>query len=184
MPDDPAAALGPLADALSLSALDAAADGTLVELLTAPDMGKPIRRALVLAYLGFPFFDIATLPLLQGDGLDEFDEIKVDRISPDDAQTLVAGGAHATLKGLQFNAFGAFFSRGWRENDYLWGRLHAAERLIDIVASSAPDAVDVTALKQAAFRAILVAEKPHLTRIGDLLERLDAVVGAELSTGR
>lgn len=187
--NDPEAALGPLADALSLSALDAAADGTLVELLTAADIGKPVRRALVLAYLGFPFFDIATLPLLQGDGLDEFDEIKVDRISPDDAQTLVAGGAHATLKGLQFNAFGAFFSRAWRENDYLWGRLHAAERLIDIVASSLPDDATLppgklATLKTRAFRAILIAERPHLTRIDDLFARLDTIVGGDLSTGR
>ncbi len=36
------------------------------------------RRTLLRAYLGFPYFDIATLPLLQGEGLDEYDPIKVD----------------------------------------------------------------------------------------------------------
>ncbi len=44
----------------------------------------------------------------------------------------------ATLKGIQFNSFGAFFSRAYRENDYLWGRLHGADRLIDIVLSTLP----------------------------------------------
>ena len=44
---------------------------------------KADRRALLLSYLGYPYFDIATLPLLQGEGLDEFDPIKVDRISPE-----------------------------------------------------------------------------------------------------
>ncbi len=86
------------------------------------------RRILLRAYLGFPYYDIATLPLLQGEGLDEYDPIKVDRISPDDAVSIRKGGAAATLRGIEFNSFGAFFSRAYRENDYLWGRLHGAER--------------------------------------------------------
>jgi hypothetical protein len=32
----------------------------------------------------------------------------VDRISPDDAVAIRSGGAAATLKGIQFNSFGAF----------------------------------------------------------------------------
>ncbi len=79
------------------------------------------RRVLMRAYLGFPYFDIATLPLLQGEGLDEYDPIKVDRISPEDATSIRTGGAAATLRGIEFNSFGAFFSRAYRENDYLWG---------------------------------------------------------------
>ena len=38
-------------------------------------------------------------------------------------------------------SFGAFFSRAYRENDYLWGRLHGAERLIDIIDPT-PKTVD------------------------------------------
>src|SRR3546814_6434364 len=79
---------------------------------------------------------MATLQLLQGEGFDEFDPIKIDRISPSDATAIRTGGAAAMLKGVEFNSFGAFFSRAYRENDYLWGRLHGADRLIDIVASS------------------------------------------------
>src|SRR3546814_161786 len=99
---------------------------------------KEARRPLLLTYLGFSYYDVATLPLLQGDGLGEFDPIQVDRIAPDDARSIREGGAEATLKSIQFNSFGAFFSRAYRENDYLWGRLHGAERMIDIIVSTLP----------------------------------------------
>lgn len=179
---DPKPALDALGDALALPTLDAAADARMIELLMAPDIGKAARRALVLAYLGYPFFDIATLPLLQGDGLDEFDEIKVDRISPDDATAIRSGGAAATLKGIQFSAFGAFFSRAWRENDYLWGRLHAADRLIDVVVSSLPRGTAlppgiVPDLKRRAFRAILAAEREYLHHVPELFDRLEREIG-------
>jgi hypothetical protein len=32
-------------------------------------MDKALRRRFLHAYLGFPFYDVATLPLFQGDGL-------------------------------------------------------------------------------------------------------------------
>ena len=130
-------ALAELARMLDLKRLDDHADARLAEALC--DLPKAERRSLILAYLGFPFYDVATLPLLQGEGLDEFQPVKVDRISPDDATAIRAGGAEATLKGIQFNSFGAFFSRAYRENDYLWGRLHGADRLIDITVSSLPE---------------------------------------------
>src|SRR3546814_14299217 len=133
-PEAVEAAVIAAANAFGLRDLDAAADQRLSEaFLSLAD--KHSRRQLLFAYLGFPFYDIATLPLLRGAGLDEFDPIKVARIAPDDAVTLRSGGADATLRGIQFNSFGAFFSRAYRENDYLWGRLHGAERLIDILVS-------------------------------------------------
>ncbi|MCA3256155.1 MAG: patatin-like protein [Alphaproteobacteria bacterium] len=176
LPADPAAALDAFGAALDLTTLDAATDAALVALLGDEALDRRHRRALLLAYLGFPFFDIATLPLLQGEGLDEFDEIKVDRISPADASDLSAAGV-GVLKGIGFNGFGAFFSRAWRENDYLWGRLHGAERLIDIVLSTLPPGVappaDVDALRTAAYRAILTAERPHLLRALPLIDELE-----------
>ncbi len=101
----------------------------------------------------------------------------IDRISPDDATALRSGGAAAVLKGIEFNSFGAFFSRAYRENDYLWGRLHGAERMVDIVASSLWDgpmlAPETLAdIKRAAFRAILDEEAPRLTRIAPLIAQL------------
>ncbi|MFN3435565.1 MAG: DUF3376 domain-containing protein, partial [Sphingomonas sp.] len=177
---DGGALLDALGQALDLTTLDAETDERLAEAFATLD--RPTRRALLLAYLGFPYFDTATLPLLQGEGLDEFDPIKVDRIAPDDATSIRAGGAEATLKGIQFNSFGAFFSRAYRENDYLWGRLHGAERMIDICVSTLPANVRmkpgrVAAIKRAAFRAILDEEEPRLTAIPALIASLRTEIG-------
>ena len=178
---DPLATLRALDAGLGLKALDSATDAQLVDLL-GHDIASPLRRALLRAWLGFPFYDIALLPLLGGDGHDDLDEVKVDRISPDDAVAIRSGGHAATLKGTQFNSFGAFFSRAYRENDYLWGRLHGAERLIDIVVSSAPtgmiDPATVTTLKKKAFGAIIAAERPYLTVVDDLLDTIEREIAA------
>ncbi len=169
-----------LADVLDARRIDEDADIVLSQRLAA--FPKVERRALILTYLGFPFYDIATLPLLQGEGLDEFDPVKVDRISPEDATAIREGGAAATLKGIQFNSFGAFFSRAYRENDYLWGRLHGADRLIDITVSALPEGTHlppgtVATLKREAFRAILDEERPRLKAIGALFDQLDRETG-------
>nr|WP_276046626.1 MULTISPECIES: patatin-like protein [unclassified Sphingomonas] len=178
--DDAAPLLDALSASLDLTSLDADTDRRLAEGFAALD--KSARRTLLLSYLGFPYFDTSTLPLLQGEGLDEFDPIKVDRISPDDATSIRGGGAEATLKGIQFNNFGAFFSRAYRENDYLWGRLHGAERMIDICVSTLPATVrmkpgQVAALKRQAFLAILDEEEPRLTAIGALFTSLREEIG-------
>jgi patatin-related protein len=178
--EDARPAMEALAELLRARETDDEADTRLTALLAA--FPKLERRALILTYLGFPFYDIATLPLLQGEGLDEFDAVKVDRISPDDATTIREGGAAATLKGIQFNSFGAFFSRAYRENDYLWGRLHGADRLIDITVSAIPEGKHlppgaVATLKRDAFRAILAEERPRLKAIATLFDSLEREVG-------
>jgi hypothetical protein len=66
------------------------------------------------------------------------------------------------LRGIEFYNFGAFFSRHYRENDYLWGRLHGAERMIDLVASTVTAEVPpatITAAKRAVFLAVLDEEE-------------------------
>jgi patatin-related protein len=178
--ESPEPAMAALAERLGLKAKDDEADRRLTEVMAA--FPKPERRGLILSYLGFPFYDIATFPLLQGEGLDEFDPVKVDRISPEDATAIRTGGAAATLKGIQFNSFGAFFSRAYRENDYLWGRLHGADRLIDIVLSSLPDGAALPAglaadLKRDAFRAILAEERPRLAAVQPLFDSLEREIG-------
>jgi hypothetical protein len=174
--DDVEAALDRLGEALDLGRLDAEADARLSEALAA--LPRAVRKSVIVAYLGFPFYDIATFPLIQEDGRDEYDPIKVDRISPEDAVAIRAGGTAATLKGVQFNSFGAFFSRAWRENDYLWGRLHGSDRLVDILLSTlAEHRLDGAALKREAFRAILAEERPRLTGIGPLIDELEREIG-------
>jgi patatin-related protein len=161
---DPGAVLAAIAARRDLAAIDLEVDAMMVDALGVLD--RPLRRRFLLAYLGFAYYDIATLPLLQSENQGEFDPIKVDRISPEDACSIRAGGAAACLRGTAFYNFGAFFSRAFRENDYLWGRLHGAERVIDIIASSVepplPDAI-LAAIKRDAFLAILAEEEPRLT---------------------
>lgn len=157
---------------------DAEADNLVAAGLA--QLPKDDRRVMLLAYLGYPFYDIATLPLLQGEGFDEFDPIKIDRISPSDATAIRTGGAGAMLKGIEFNSFGAFFSRAYRENDYLWGRLHGADRLVDIVASSVAGAMstdDLAAIKRRAFHAILDEEEARLPQVGALIAELRVEIG-------
>lgn len=177
--EDPGKVLDALERQRDLRALDAKAEIMLSDALEA--MPKVLRRKVLLAYLGFPFYDVATLPLFRNEGLTEFDPIKVDRISPDDASTIRTGGAPATLHGIEFYNFGAFFSRAYRENDYLWGRLHGAERMIDLICSTMPgkvDARDCRALKKRIFLAILDEEEERLAADPGLIPGLRREVEA------
>ena len=173
----PAAILEEIAARRDLTGIDLVVDAMIVEGLAA--MSKPLRRRFLYAYLGFPFYDVATLPLLQGEGMGEFDPVKVDRISPEDAMSIRTGGTSACLKGIEFFHFGAFFARAYRENDYLWGRLHGAERTVDLIASTAepplPPGV-IRAFKRDVFLAILEEEKTRLTAEAGMVDGVIAEV--------
>ncbi|MFC3442289.1 patatin-like protein [Sphingobium rhizovicinum] len=180
VPTDASAALDAVAQARGLKARDEAADLLLADAFAG--LPKAGRRTMLLAYLGFPFTDIATLPLLQSDSLDEYDPVKVDRISPEDCVAIRSGGAAATLKGIEFNNFGAFFSRVYRENDYLWGRLHGVERLLDVVNMGVPVASRLSPdsladYRRAAFLAILDEEESRLPHVADLIASLREEIG-------
>ncbi len=170
---DPGRVLDLLAARRLLPETDLLAEEKLAEALE--EMPKNLRRRMLLTYLGFPFYDVATLPLMRSEALMEFDPIKVDRISPDDARSIREGGTRATLRGTEFYNFGAFFSRSYRENDYLWGRLHGAERMIDLVCSTvdpAPDIGMIRIFKRRAFLAILDEEETRLKADPAMLPRI------------
>ncbi|MDE2301716.1 MAG: patatin-like protein [Sphingomonadales bacterium] len=161
----PQEVLAAIGNARDLIAIDRRADALLARALMA--MPEALRRRMLLTYLGFPFYDIVTLPLLRGEDLSEYDPVKVDRISPDDAGSIRAGGAAACLRGVEFYNFGAFFSRAYRENDYLWGRLHGAERMIDLLVSALPEGAhfaerEIRRAKREIFLAILEEEDARL----------------------
>jgi patatin-related protein len=127
---------------------------------------EDIRSELVLAYLGFAFWDVITYAIMGTRELGEFNEIRIDRISANDVRLLGAEKAEQRLKGVALAHFGAFFSRKDRENDYLWGRLDGAERLIDILYDSAKGEledyhIDLKPYKKRAFLAILDEESRH-----------------------
>ena len=157
---DPGAVLDFLANQRLLPETDQAAEELLAAALE--EMPRELKRRMLLSYLGFPFYDVATLPLLQREGLEEFNPVKIDRISPEDPRSIRDGGTAATLRGIEFYNFGAFFSRAYRENDYLWGRLHGAERMVDLIASTVPGGVAEPRMmiaKRNAFLAILEEEE-------------------------
>ena len=156
---DPATALDMLAERRLLPDVDDRAEELLAEMLE--NLPQQLRRRMLLTYLGFPFYDTATLALSPNESLTEYDPVKVDRISPEDAKSIREGGTAATLRGTEFYNFGAFFSRAYRENDYLWGRLHGAERMVDLVCSTLDTAVseeELRGFKRDLFLAVLDEE--------------------------
>lgn len=140
------------------------------------DRGR--HMALMRSYIGFGFFDLITFPVLQRNDFSEVTEILVDRISPTDAASLYTEGFD--LKGKSLNTFGAFFNRGWREHDYLWGRLNAADRLVSIVLSAAGEGTlpqpQVNQARARIFLAVLEEEREKLTDIAEEIERIDKLI--------
>ena len=155
-----------------------------IDALFAETVGWPPAglREVLVNYLGFPFWDVLTFPVLPWREAGEFNEIRVDRISAQDATGIERLGAFH-LKGTTFNQFAAFLSRAFRENDYLLGRLHAVDRLIDIVCDSADPGVQsqaaVAALKKNAILRILDAEEPHLPTCKKMIAELRAALVAD-----
>jgi patatin-related protein len=173
--------IGPLlrsyADKMELADLDSLQDELFAQ--TARELLDRDRYlSLMKCYVGFGFFDLITFPVLQRNDFSEVTEILVDRISPRDATSLYTEGFD--LKGKSLNTFGAFFNRGWREHDYLWGRLNAADRLVSIVVSAAGDGtLPQLRLNQARariFLAILEEERGKLTEIPEEIERIDDLI--------
>ncbi|MDA0368837.1 MAG: patatin-like protein [Proteobacteria bacterium] len=158
-------------------------NGRIDEVLSAlPRSWKEVRADLLTAYIGFAYWDPLTFSSSNWREAEEYEEIRVHRISPEDADTIRKGGARATLKGIDFGHFGAFFSRKHRENDYLWGRLHAADRLVDLVldAAAKQGAVlddEATRIKKQLFEAILARETENLTTIPGVVSQ----IGKEVS---
>ena len=141
------------------------------------------RRDILVDYLGFPFWDVLTFPMMPWREAGELHEILVDRISPQDATTLPEFSGATSLKGIGFRHFAAFFSRAYRENDYLLGRLHALDRLIDIVCNSARLDIEqqrksILALKLRGFRKILDAEEKALPNSAGLIAQLRRSIAA------
>jgi patatin-related protein len=121
-----------------------------------------IRRELTIRYLGFPFWDVLVYPIRKVSDVGELNKVEVVRVSPLDAGVLGWGDK---LKGDALGHFGAFFNRAWRENDYLWGRLDGAERLLKILLQEAPKPVheqEFTALCHGAFASVLADERPQM----------------------
>ena len=146
-------------------------------------LSEKSRSAILTGYLGYFFWDIILRPTASALSLEAgpIEEILVDRISPEDAHSIVLDESKPVLLGSTLASFGGFLGRSIRENDYLWGRLHAVERLFDILLSTVPAnlraglAIDV--LKKRAFERVLEEEGQRLTLVPALIERIGEAVG-------
>ncbi|WP_029011612.1 patatin-like protein [Niveispirillum irakense] len=163
-PPEPAAldqALPQIAAAWGLEAQSAEVD-EIFALVGLNYLGPAARRHIFESYLGFAFWDVLTFSTSGWGELDEFYAIKVDRIGPPDARLLRRAGAPVELRSARMNAFGGFFSRNDRVQDYVLGRLHAAERCIDLLVDAGGLTLSearINAHKLRAFHAILQAEE-------------------------
>jgi patatin-related protein len=113
------------------------------------------RTEVLSRYIGFPFWDVLIYPINRLSQAGELKELQVYRCSPSDSRALGLGSAAEKLLGIKVAHFGGFFERAYRENDYLWGRIDAAERLLNLLWATCrqPDApptpVDPAILKAA-----------------------------------
>ncbi|MBL4801292.1 MAG: patatin-like protein, partial [Emcibacter sp.] len=169
-------ALKNLADMLHLDQYKAISDKLIAEQNNI-DWESDMARNLAISYIGFSFWDVTTFSVMGSKELGEFNEIKINRISPKDVSVLRDESDDMPLRGTAMAGFGAFFSRTDRENDYLWGRFNSAERLIDLLYNQAEISnlghkMDVVALKKRAFTAILDVEEEYLQEIPALFTEL------------
>jgi patatin-related protein len=135
-----------------------------------------LRDAMISDYVGFPIYDVLLMSTaaLEGEP-DPLTPIRVERISPADSDSLrsVFGG----LKCRDFMGFLGFFNRAYREHDYLWGRLNAADRLVDMLVRASGNAIeDPAAMRRQLFSTIVDRERQRLYRCDDELARLDAFI--------
>ena len=133
------------------------------------------RRELAVRYIGFPMWDVLLYPVQNLGQIGEGDEIDVVRVSPHEA-TLLPVPEGGKVEGKRTHHFYAFFSREARENDYLWGRLDAAEQLVRLLVDSTGVHEPVDPWCKQLFRAILDEEAEALTHIKPKLDQLRAAV--------
>jgi patatin-related protein len=89
------------------------------------------REAMSHYWRAFETYDAVLFPIGYG-VVGEADRVDVVRISPADATSLVDEQVDGVRKlgGIAIHHFGGFFDERWRRNDFLWGRLDTAERLV------------------------------------------------------
>jgi patatin-related protein len=143
----------------------------------AADWTPERRRDLVVRYIGFPMWDVLLYPVQELSQIGEGDAIEVVRVSPHEA-TLLPIPEGGKVEGKRTHHFYAFFSREARENDYLWGRLDAAEQLVRLLVDSSNEHEPIDAWCKQLFAAILDEEEQALTHIKPKLAQFRTEVAA------
>jgi patatin-related protein len=140
--------------------------GQLAEHTSGDEWTQQRKLDLVVRYLGFPIWDVLLYPVQELSQAGETDAIQVTRISPRESTLLPA---EMPVEGVQLFHFYAFFHREARENDYLRGRLDAAEQLIGLLFSSEGRDDSPNAWCKRAFEAIIEEDGQALSSIPEKL---------------
>ena len=122
----------------------------------------------------FEYYDQIVFPIFYEASVGEAELCEVFRISPRDATSILdenaptkKGEKRRKLAGTSLFNFGAFLNRAWRQNDLMWGRLDASERIIRcVLPSGSPEA---STLIQEANLAIVGSEE-RLTQLRETYE--------------
>ena len=144
-----------------------------------------IRELLDIYDDRFEAYDLVTLPLAYP-ALGETNSVGIVRISPLDAPSItptdadIAKDPTSKLAGVRVGHFGGFLDRAWRDNDIMWGRLDAAEVIIDTLVAKDDPRRD--ALRVRAHAAILRQELQGEARadLEQRVGRLEAAADAAL----
>lgn len=96
-----------------------------------------IEKLAAYHYRYFEQYDVAVYPMLYGTGCEEASPIDIVRISPEDASRLYdqRDKGRDKLAGSKLFHFGAFCDAEGRRHDRIWGRLDAAERILETLVS-------------------------------------------------
>ncbi|MDQ3850654.1 MAG: DUF3376 domain-containing protein, partial [Actinomycetota bacterium] len=175
-----AAAVG----ALLAGPLQAAEDGIAEALRGTPGLEDWTRRLLGAYDERFETFDMVVLPLAYPD-LGEVNAAEIRRISPRDAPAITPSSVGKNpvdkLAGIQVQHFGAFLESSWRVNDMMWGRLDAAEAILDALL---PDHAGLGKLGERLRVSAQAAILRDCLKHNQLTAELAAALAAELAAPR
>lgn len=154
----------------------------LLDVVTArgvtPDRATSILQPLAHVCRNYELYDSVRFPFTYGIA-DEENLVEIIRVSPQDARSLInetdLAEHRRKLAGVELQHFGGFFERRWRRNDLMWGRLDAAERLIETIL---PPSELRTTLLEEAQREIIKEEFATETNEPIRAELVERLLGA------
>lgn len=127
-----------------------------------PKIFDAVREYLKIFYVLFDSYDQISFPIYYQTPVGEAVTVDVVRISPQDGESLINEKTdkkrRKKIAGDSLFAFGGFLDESWRQNDIMWGRFDAAERLIQTLLPGKGYENVRTVLIQEANEAILKDE--------------------------
>jgi patatin-related protein len=101
-----------------------------------------------------------------------YEFLRLNAAAPPPFEKREAGEPASKLFGMQLGHFAGFVRSSWRANDFMWGRLDGAARLVDLLL--APRRLKLCPVKYDTLAAIPGLREPLPTRRGDYLDPTSA----------